>query len=197
MPGSLPHAGVGCSVSPIASDRSAICSRAFMATGLRVALRRPPHSLCSGRSSASGSPRRAAPRLVLALARAGQLPALAGRLAPRLRTPDFAILTTGAVAIALALGGDFVRTLAASSASRLLIFVGCAAAQLRLRREAGAPGARFRLPLGAAVATFVLVACGALLAAASAELARVAVLMLVGGLLWLISNGKRLFRRTR
>lgn len=138
-----------------------------------------------------------APRLILALSEGGQLPTLFGRLAPRRRTPDIAILTTGTVAIVLALGGDFVTTIAASSASRLLIFMGCAAALLRLRRQHDAPDARFRLPLGIGIATCVIAACGALLVAASAELARLGVLIVVGGLLWLISNGKHGFRRPR
>jgi amino acid transporter len=138
-----------------------------------------------------------APRLILALSERAQVPAVFGRLAPRRRTPDIAILTTGLVAIALALSGDFVATIAASSASRLLIFMGCAGALLRLRRQRGAPDARFRLPLGTGIATCVILACGALLVAASAELARLGVLIVVGGLLWLISNGKRWSRRTR
>ncbi len=134
-----------------------------------------------------------APRLMLALSERGQLPAALGRLASGRRTPDVAILTTGVVAVMLALGGDFVTSIAASSASRLLIFMGCAAALLRLRGQSDAPDARFRLPLGTAVATCVIVVCGALLVAASAELGRLGVLIVVGGLLWLISNGKRWF----
>ena len=134
-----------------------------------------------------------APRLMLALAERGQLPAALGQLAPGRRTPDVAILTTGVVAVMLALGGDFVTSIAASSASRLLIFMGCAAALLRLRGQSDPPDARFRLPLGTAVATCVIVVCGALLVAASAELERLGFLIVVGGLLWLISNGKRWF----
>lgn len=132
-----------------------------------------------------------APRLILALSEGGQLPAVFGRVASGRRTPDVAILTTGIVAMVLALGGDFVTGIAASSASRLLIFMGCAAALLRLRRRSDVPDARFRLPLGTAIATFLIAICGALLVAASAELARLGILIVVGGLLWLISNGKR------
>jgi len=136
-----------------------------------------------------------APRLMLALSERGQLPAALGRLASGRRTPDVAILTTGVVAVMLALGGDFVTSIAASSASRLLIFMVCAAALLRLRGQSDAPDACFRLPLGTVVATCVIVVCGALLVAASAELARLGVLIVFGGLLWLMSNGKRWFRR--
>lgn len=136
-----------------------------------------------------------APRLLLALSEDGQLAAVFRRLSPRRRTPDIAILTTGIVAIALALGGDFVTSLAASSASRLLIFVGCAAALLRLRGQPGAPVARFHLPLGIGVATCVIAACAALLITAYAELARLGVLIVIGGSLWLISNGTRRLRR--
>ncbi len=136
-----------------------------------------------------------APRLMLALSENRQLPSVFGRIASGRGTPDVAIVTTGIVAILLALGGDFVTSIAASSASRLLIFMGCAAALLRLRRRRGIPEARFHLPLGAAVATCVILVCAALLVAASSELARLGVLIVVGGLLWLISNGKRWFQR--
>ncbi len=136
-----------------------------------------------------------APRLMLALSESRQLPSVFGRIASGRGTPDGAIVTTGIAAIVLALGGDFVTGIAASSASRLLIFMGCAAALLRLRRQRGIPEARFHLPLGAAVATCVILVCGALLVAASAELARLGVLIVVGGLLWLISNGRRWIQR--
>ncbi len=132
-----------------------------------------------------------APRLLLAMSSGGQLPPILSRVAPRRRTPDVAIVVTGIIAVALALPGDFASSAAASSASRLLIFIGCAAALLRLRQRAGAPEARFRLWAGSAVATCVIVACAALLLASWAELGRLGVVIAFGGALWLISNRYR------
>ncbi len=127
-----------------------------------------------------------APRLILALAEDGQLPGMLGRINARRHTPDPAILATGIVAILLAVEGSFVGALAASSASRLLIFIACAAALLRLRRREDAPPARFRLPAGPVVASFVILACIILLAMAAADVAGLLVLVAVGGMLWLI-----------
>lgn len=135
-----------------------------------------------------------APRVLFALAEDRQLPQAFARIALRQRTPDVAIAVTGLVSVVLALGGDFVTSIAASSASRLLIFIGCAAALVRFRRVPDAPVARFRLPAGGVIATCVIVSCAALLIAASAELARLAMLLVVGGLLWLLANWKRLRR---
>lgn len=127
-----------------------------------------------------------APRLALALARDGQLPRALARISAGRRTPDPAILVTGLVAILLAVDGSFVGTLAASSASRLLIFIACAAALLRLRWRKDAPPARFRLPAGAAIASCVIVACIVLLAMAAPDVAGLFMLLVVGGMLWLI-----------
>ncbi len=135
-----------------------------------------------------------APRLLLALADDGQLPTPLARLSARRRTPDAAIAATAIVAVLLALAGDFVASVAASSASRLLIFMGCAAALLRLRRHPDAPAARFILWGGSVIATCVIVACAILLWAASAELGRLGILVVIGGMLWLISNRRWLSR---
>lgn len=129
-----------------------------------------------------------APRLMLALAREGQMPVILARVSTRRHTPDLAIILTGATAVLLALTGDFVATVTASSASRLLIFIGCAASLLRLRARPDAPVARFRLPGGAVLGVSVIVACGLLLAFAAAELTRVAAILLFGVLLWLMTR---------
>ncbi|MGI4876784.1 MAG: APC family permease [Janthinobacterium lividum] len=135
-----------------------------------------------------------APRVLLALAEDRQLPPAFARLARGRGTPDVAIVTTGVLAVALALGGDFVTSIAASSASRLLIFIACAAALVRLRRVPNRSAARFRLPAGEVIAICVIIGCTGLLIAASAELARLAILLVIGGLLWLISNWNKVVR---
>lgn len=138
-----------------------------------------------------------APRLLLALAEVGQLPAALAQLSARRHTPDAAILVTGATAMLLALSGGFVASVTASSASRLLIFAGCAAALVRLRRRSEAPEPRFRLPAGSSIATCVIVSCALLLAMVSAELGRLALSMLMGVLLWLITNRLRRWQEAR
>ncbi|HZK99734.1 MAG TPA: APC family permease [Caulobacteraceae bacterium] len=132
-----------------------------------------------------------APRLLLALAQAGQLPAGLASLSRRRHTPDVAITATGIVATLLAIGGGFTSAVAASSASRLVIFLGCAAAMIEFRRRRDAPIARFRLPGGLLVASAVIVACAAVLATAAQELAPLAVIVLIGGLLWLFTKWAR------
>jgi APA family basic amino acid/polyamine antiporter len=138
-----------------------------------------------------------APRLLLALAEARQAPAWLGRLSPGRHTPDLAIGVTGASAAVLALQGGFAAAAAASSASRLLIFFGCAAALLRLRRQADAPPAHFRLPGAAWIAPMVLTACIVLLVMAFAELRQLAVLVSIGGFLWLLTSWRARLRRPR
>jgi basic amino acid/polyamine antiporter, APA family len=132
-----------------------------------------------------------APRVVLALAQAGQLPAILTRVSGRRGTPDWAILLTGTASIILALTGEFVATVTASSASRLMIFIACAAAMIRLRKGARKSRARFRLPAGVAVAMVVIAACISLLASAAAELAQLALILSFGVSLCLISTRLR------
>lgn len=127
-----------------------------------------------------------APRLLLAMAVDGTVPAVFARLSPRRRTPDLAILATGAGAMGLALGGSFVAGIAASSASRLLIFLICAAAILRLRTPS-----RFRLPARRLIAAIVLSACTVLLVSVGAELGRLAPMLLLGGLIWFSTTRMR------
>ena len=138
-----------------------------------------------------------APRLLLALAVDGRLPVAFARLAPRRRTPDVAIVSTGAGAVLLALLGGFAGAAAASSAARLLIFMGCGAAVLRLRMQPDAPTARFRLPGGAVLAIGVVLTCGALLASARAQGPPLVAVISFGGLVWLSTALSRRIRRPR
>ncbi len=136
-----------------------------------------------------------APRLLLALASDRRLPDALARLSPRRRTPDVAIVLTGASAALLALLGGFAGAATASSAARLLIFLACGAAVLRFRMQPDAPQARFRLLGGPVVAIGVAVACAALLASAAAEGPQLAVLISFGGLVWLSTALSRRMRR--
>lgn len=129
-----------------------------------------------------------APRLLLALANDGQMPTALAKISARRRTPDVAIVLTGATAVILALTGDFVATVAASSGTRLIVFIGCTAALLRLRQRSNVPRAQFHLPAGRLLAIAVIAASSLLLLAAAAELVRVAAILLFGVLLWVITK---------
>ena len=135
-----------------------------------------------------------APRLLLALAEQGRLPAALARVSSHRNTPDLAILATGVSAVGLALTGGFAGAAAASSAARLLLFAGCGAAMLRLRSRDNGPAPRFRLPGGGWVAAAVILSCLALLSAALRELVHLFIVVAIGGLLWLWTAWRR--RRT-
>jgi amino acid transporter len=64
-------------------------------------------------------------RVLYAMAAAGRIPRLLGRLHPVRRTPAFAALLYGALAAGLAIACGYARLAAFSSASRLLIFLAC------------------------------------------------------------------------
>ena len=84
-------------------------------------------------------------RNLFALAEQGDLPRWFGHIHPRYRTPDFAIVFTSFVALALALTGSFITLAATSAVARLLVYSGTCASVLALRRESRAP---FTIPLG-------------------------------------------------
>ncbi len=87
----------------------------------------------------------AAPRLLFAMARRGELPAVLGRIHPRHRTPHVAILAYAAVTLAFALYGSFQWNAMVSAIVRLVTYGLVCAALLVFRRRGGEePG--FRLP---------------------------------------------------
>ncbi|PYQ41903.1 MAG: amino acid transporter [Acidobacteria bacterium] len=93
----------------------------------------------------------AAPRLLFSMARRGELPAVLGRVHPRFRTPDVAILAYAAVTLGFALYGSFTWNATVSAIVRLVTYGLICAALLVFRRRGGEePG--FRLPGGAVIA---------------------------------------------
>ncbi len=93
----------------------------------------------------------AGPRYLYALAQDGYGPSALAQVHPRFRTPANAILLQSAIAIPLALTGNFVGLAALSVVARLATYLGTAAAVPVLRRKLGSPEGRFRLPGGAAI----------------------------------------------
>ena len=86
------------------------------------------------------------PRYLFALARDGYGPAVLGRLHPRFRTPDAAILLQVTIALPLALTGSFAALATLSVVARLATYFGTIAAVPVLRRQN--PDAGWRLPGG-------------------------------------------------
>ena len=101
-----------------------------------------------------------ASRIPFAMGERGEMPRFLGRTHPRFRTPHLAILFTGAVMMTLALSGTFIYALTISTLARLTIYVTTCAALPVLRRKAGTPAAKFRVPGGVAIAAAaILLAC--------------------------------------
>src|SRR5262249_56678362 len=77
----------------------------------------------------------AAPRLLFAMAQRGELPALLGRIHPRYRTPDAAIVAYAGVTLGFALYGSFQWNATVSAIIRLVTYGLVCAALLVFRRR--------------------------------------------------------------
>ncbi len=71
-----------------------------------------------------------ASRLLYAMSRAAQIPAVLGALAPRRRTPVVASFLLSGIAAALAIAGGYAELAAVSAGSRMLIYLACCLACL-------------------------------------------------------------------
>ena len=97
-------------------------------------------------------------RMIFALAEQGELPAWFGRIHPRYQTPANAVLFTTVVATALALSGSFARLAVVAALAKLIMYAGCAAATLELRRRPrDTRPATFVIPGGPTVPAIALV----------------------------------------
>lgn len=125
------------------------------------------------------------PRYVYALSRDGYGPAVLGRVHPRWRTPDLAILLQFVLSVALALSGSFVELALLSVLARLFAYVGTAASVLVLRKRfAGRQGA-FELPGGPLIPLLAIGLSLMLLSAASwRNLAMAGIAVLVGSMIF-------------
>jgi len=99
-----------------------------------------------------------APRIIYAMSADGDLPRAFVSVHPRFRTPQAAILLTGALMLILTLRGSFVGLAAISTIIRLVAYGATCGALIALRRRPDAPPAMFAAPLGipAAVAAIGL-----------------------------------------
>lgn len=122
------------------------------------------------------------PRFLYALAHDGYGPRFLASVHPRFRTPAAAILVQGAIALALALSGSFVQLALLSMVTRLMAYIGTAAAVLVLQKRYGDRPGALHLPGGPAIPVAALLLSLALLASASWEnLIAVTIALAVGG----------------
>jgi amino acid transporter len=106
------------------------------------------------------------PRILLAMAQRGEMPAVLARVHPDRRTPHPAIVANSLVALALALFATFAQMATLAAVVRLGIYAATCATLIALRRRAvAAPG--FRLPAGDLLALAGIAFCGWLLATRS------------------------------
>jgi amino acid transporter len=94
-------------------------------------------------------------RNLFALAEQGDLPRVFGHVHPRFRTPDFAIVFTAALALALALSGSFATLAKVSALARLVVYAGTCASVLALRQKGRAP---FTIPFGPVIPIAAIIA---------------------------------------
>ncbi|WP_127171198.1 APC family permease [Xanthomonas euvesicatoria] len=126
------------------------------------------------------------PRFLFALARDGYGPAFLARVHPRFHTPAAAVLTQGALSLALALSGSFTQLALLSMVTRLFAYIGTAAAVIVLARRYRQRTDTLRLPGGPAIPIAALVLSLGLLASASWQnLAAAGVALLVGWVFYL------------
>lgn len=129
------------------------------------------------------------PRMLLALAEQGQLPAVLGRVHPRTRTPHIAILVSSGISFAAALASDLLGALTISTAARMIAYILCCVALCRLAQSPDAPPAQFNLPARRPVSLITAALfTGVLAVAATKELPMLATVLAAGFLLLALSR---------
>jgi APA family basic amino acid/polyamine antiporter len=129
------------------------------------------------------------PRMLLALAEQGQLPAMLGSVHPKTRTPYVAILVSSGISFAAALASDLLGALTISTAARMVAYILCCVALWRLVRSPDAPPAQFNLPAPRMVSLVTGAIFAAVLAfAATKELPTLAGVLVVGFVLLAVSR---------
>ncbi len=125
------------------------------------------------------------PRYLHALAADGYGPRVLAGIHPRLLTPVAAIVTVGALSLALALSGSFVQLALLSVIARLCAYIGTAVSVLVLRRTHGQREGALQLPGGALIPVLAaLLAVGLLASASWRNLVAGAVALLVGAVVF-------------
>jgi amino acid transporter len=134
------------------------------------------------------------PRITMAMAHRGDLPAAFGWIHPQFRTPWVSVLVFAGVAWVLAISGGLLQNLSLSAVSRLFVYgTVCGSLLVFRRREAAAaaPPAAYRSPLGALMAV-VGVATSIVLASRmnAREGVSLAIVVAIGVAHWLVVRGR-------
>ena len=125
------------------------------------------------------------PRYLLALANDGFGPAALTRIHPRFRTPAVAIVTIGALSLALALSGSFVQLALLSVVARLFGYLATTLSVLVLHKRYGHREGALRLPGGPLIPIAATVlSLGLLGSAGVTSLMAAAVALIVGALIY-------------
>lgn len=132
------------------------------------------------------------PRMMLALAEQGQLPAALGAVHRRWRTPHVAILIAGVLSFGFALNSTVISALTFATATRLMGYILCCIALFRLSRRKDAPPPRFRLraPGVVSIGTAVIFT-GVLLLGALKEMPALLVVLAAGLVMFAITRWRR------
>jgi amino acid transporter len=96
------------------------------------------------------------PRILFAMAEQGDMPALMGRVHPRFRTPNIAIIVFAVLLLGFSVAGSFQWNLFISAMSRLIYYGSVCAALPVLRHKRDVPDARFHLPMGNLIAVLAV-----------------------------------------
>jgi APA family basic amino acid/polyamine antiporter len=131
-------------------------------------------------------------RMLLALSEQGQLPRMFGAVHPTWRTPHVAIIISSSLAYGLAIMSNLITTLTFATATRVLCYILCCVALMRLARRPDAPAARFNLP-ARGVFAFVSAALFAivLIMGATKELPALAGVLVVGWVIQALTHLRR------
>ena len=128
-------------------------------------------------------------RVPYAMALAGQLPRVLGRVHPRYRTPHVAVVLSGCLVLVLTLSSSFVYLLTVSTISRLLVFAVTCASLPKLRRMPAVPAARFVLPGGLVIPCVAVLMIAWLLVSSSwIESRDVTILIVLGSLVYAVAK---------
>lgn len=127
------------------------------------------------------------PRVLYSLAQDGFGPRVLARIHPRFRTPAWAIVTQGTLALLLALSGSFVQLAMLSVVARLCAYIGTTLAVLVLRKRHGHREDALKLPGGPLIPLGALVLSIGLLASATLNnLIAGACALLLGAVIYLM-----------
>ena len=120
-------------------------------------------------------------RMLYALGRSGDLPAVFARLDPRYRTPVVSTLLFAAIAFGAALIGSFRQLAELGALTRVLYYTSTCAAIPVLRHKKSGDGRGFTLPGGWTIPALALCVCLWLLAGSTRQQAAITAAAMLGG----------------